>query len=118
MNRIKELRKNFGYSQQKLADLLGDEVTQTAVSQWESGKTAPRPARQAQLAEIFGVSVDELMGREKPGQRLLENGDTRLSEQERHLLDCFRGTDDAGRKMIAAVADLEYERRRNELINK
>lgn len=117
MNKIKELRKNFGYSQQKLADLLGDEVTQTAVSQWESGKTAPRPARQAQLAKIFGVSEDELMGRVKPGKRLPETADARLSEQEQHLLDCFRGTDDAGRKMIAAVADLEYERRRSQLIN-
>ncbi|MCQ5129974.1 helix-turn-helix domain-containing protein [Butyricicoccus faecihominis] len=118
MNRIKELRKIFGYSQQKLADLLGDEVTQTAVSQWESGRTAPRPARQAQLAEIFGVSEDELMGRVKPERQLSDTENSRLSEQEQHLLDCFRGTDDAGRKMIAAVADLEYERRRNELLNK
>ena len=39
MNRIYELRKQNGLSQQKLAEILN--VHQTAVSQWEKGRTNP-----------------------------------------------------------------------------
>ena len=39
MNRIKQLRKEKGISQVKLAETLG--VHQTAISQWETGRTNP-----------------------------------------------------------------------------
>ena len=63
MNRIKELRKKQGISQQKLADIL--EVHQTAVSQWETGRTAPDIEASAQMARMFHVSVEYLLGLEE-----------------------------------------------------
>ena len=60
MNRVKNLRKEKGISQQELAQMLY--VNQTAVSQWERGVTNPSTDTAIALANIFGVSVDYLLG--------------------------------------------------------
>lgn len=61
--RISEIRKQSGISQEKLAELVG--VSRQAVTKWESGKANPDTENLLRLAEIFGVSVDELC-REEP----------------------------------------------------
>lgn len=58
---IKELRSKKGITQTELAKLCG--VHQTAVSQWEKGRTLPDKQTLSTLSDIFGVSVDSLMGR-------------------------------------------------------
>ena len=60
--RLKQLRKEHGYTQRQLAQKL--QVDQTAVSYWEQGKTNPDMERQIALADLFSVSVDYLWGRE------------------------------------------------------
>ena len=62
--RLKQLRKEHGYTQKQLAQTL--RVDQTAVSYWEQEKTNPDMERQIALADLFGVSVDYLWGREPP----------------------------------------------------
>ena len=62
MNRVKELRKKSGYSQQKLAKILN--VHQTAISQWETERTSPDIDIASKMAAVFGVSLDYLLGRE------------------------------------------------------
>ena len=64
MNIIRELRKKKGMSQKELADACC--VHQTAVSQWENGRTLPDVSSLKMLANIFGVSVELLIGSEKP----------------------------------------------------
>ena len=59
---IARLRKEKGFSQEKLAELLG--VSRQAVTKWESGKTNPDTENLLAIAEIFGVSLDELCGAE------------------------------------------------------
>ena len=61
MNRIKELRKRLGLSQDSLADIL--HVHQTAISQWERGLTSPDIDNLQHMSELFSVSVDYLLGR-------------------------------------------------------
>lgn len=62
MNRLKELRLSHGYkSQKELADFLY--VNQTAVSQWERGVTMPSSPMLLKLSELYGVSIDYLLGR-------------------------------------------------------
>ena len=61
MNRIKDLRRAAGYSQQQLANLLY--VNQTAVSQWERGITTPNNDTLLQLCEIFNTTTDNILGR-------------------------------------------------------
>ena len=56
---IKTFRKKKGLSQKELAGLLG--LNQSAVAQWETGKTAPNFRRLKKLTEILECSVDDLM---------------------------------------------------------
>ncbi len=53
------LREGRGLSQAQLAELLG--VTDKAVSKWENGRAKPKTDTIRNIAEIFGVSVDELL---------------------------------------------------------
>lgn len=62
MNIFKDLRKKKGLTQVELAKLLN--VQQTTVSKWEVGRAVPDYPVLLKLAELFGVSVDYLLGRE------------------------------------------------------
>ena len=55
-------RRRLGLTQEALAQKLG--VTNQAVSKWESGQSCPDIALLPALADIFGITLDELFGRE------------------------------------------------------
>lgn len=57
-NRIKQLRKEKGMTQERLAELLG--ISFQAVSKWENNIALPDITLVPRLARIFGVSTDEL----------------------------------------------------------
>lgn len=56
---ITSLRKEKGLTQLELANMMG--VTDKAVSKWERDLSCPDVNSIPKLAQIFGVSVDELM---------------------------------------------------------
>jgi transcriptional regulator with XRE-family HTH domain len=58
---IKSLRIERGLNQQTVADYLG--ITQQAYANYERGSRQPDPDTLMRLADFFGVSVDELLGR-------------------------------------------------------
>jgi transcriptional regulator with XRE-family HTH domain len=60
--KIKDLRKKAGWSQQKLAEETG--LSYSVVTKIEQG-TAKQPTIQTmiKIADAFGVSLDELVGR-------------------------------------------------------
>lgn len=60
-NRIKELRKAMGMTQQEVAKIIG--ITQNNFSYWENGKVKIDNQSLAKLAEIFGVTVDYILCR-------------------------------------------------------
>lgn len=68
--RLVQLRKKHGYSQQEIADRLS--VTRQTISNWECGQGAPALDKAAELAAIYRISLDELAGlageREAPGE--------------------------------------------------
>ncbi len=80
MNIIRELRKEKGISQKRLADLCC--VHQTAVSQWENGRTMPDRNSLQLLAQVFGVSVELLLGLEKPKDKNRIPGFERISAEK------------------------------------
>lgn len=61
MHRIKELREAMGLTQEALARQVG--VDQSAVAKWESGTNTPELPKAVRLADLFHVSLDELLGR-------------------------------------------------------
>lgn len=56
---ISELRKKNNLTQEELANMLG--VSPQAVSKWENDTACPDIALLPKIAEIFGVTIDELM---------------------------------------------------------
>ena len=55
-DKIIDLRKKNGWSQEELAEKLG--VSRQAVSKWEGAQSVPDLARVLQMSELFGVSTD------------------------------------------------------------
>ena len=53
------LRKDSGYSQEKLADMLC--ISPQAISRWENGRTMPETSLLPVLAQIFGCTIDEII---------------------------------------------------------
>lgn len=57
---IKNLRNKHGLTQRELAEQL--HVTAQAVSRWENGEVEPSIGTITSMAEIFGVTTDEIIG--------------------------------------------------------
>lgn len=60
--RIRELRNEKNYSQEDLAKLL--KVRRTAISRWELAQNEPDLTTVVELAKIFDVTADYLLGLE------------------------------------------------------
>ena len=58
-NKIMNLRKKKGLSQEELAEEIG--VTRQTISKWELGETSPDIKQAKELSRIFNVSLDELV---------------------------------------------------------
>lgn len=59
-DRIKEMREQNGYTQAELAKQLG--ITRSSVNAWEQGISVPSTQYIVELAELFKVSTDYLLG--------------------------------------------------------
>ena len=57
--RLQQLRKERGLSQEALAEQLG--VSRQAVSKWESGQTMPEAEKIVAASELFGVTTDWIL---------------------------------------------------------
>jgi len=62
-DKILELRKRNDLSQEKLAEKI--DVTRQTISNWELGETCPDLKQASELAKVFNVSLDELVGNNK-----------------------------------------------------
>lgn len=124
MNNIKLLRVEKNLSQDELAKQV--HITQTAVSQWEKGKTNPDMNTAKELAEFFEVTIDYLLGRSeertysyhasniKDSQFVQGNGSViigsnfRISKEEAEILRIYRLLDVRDRaKLISVAFELE-----------
>ena len=73
--RVRSNREQLNLTQEDVARKLG--VTASAVSTWEAGRARPRLDKLSQLAELFGITVSELMG-EPAGQERSVRGTSAL----------------------------------------
>ena len=60
-NKLYELRKQAGLSQEAFAEKLG--VSRQAVSKWECGASMPDTDNLITIANLYNISLDELIGR-------------------------------------------------------
>lgn len=61
-NRLQQLRKANGYSQDVLAEKLG--ISRQAVSKWERAESSPSVDNLIDLAKLYGITVDEMLNTE------------------------------------------------------
>ena len=61
---IARLRRERNMTQMALADAMG--VSFQAVSNWERGQSMPDISKLPELAELFGTTIDELLGHHSP----------------------------------------------------
>ena len=61
--KLQELRKNRGLTQEELAEALY--VSRTAISKWESGRGYPSIDSLKEISAYFSVSIDDLLSGEK-----------------------------------------------------
>lgn len=58
--RLIELRKKNNYTQEELAGIIG--VSRQAISKWESGMANPDIEKLIKLSELYGCSIDYIVG--------------------------------------------------------
>ena len=83
--KLQELRKHKGLTQEELAELLF--VSRTAVSKWESGRGYPNIDSLKAIARFFGVTIDELLS----GDELLTIAEIDTEQKENHIRDLVFG---------------------------
>jgi transcriptional regulator with XRE-family HTH domain len=64
-SRIAQLRRDAGLSQQAVADAL--DIAQQTYANYEVARARPAVSMLPTLAQLFGISVDELLGLHKSG---------------------------------------------------
>ena len=94
-----------GLSQKEVAAIL--KVSAPSVSNWESEKTRPTHDNLEKLADLYGVSVDYLLGRDAPVEAQKEKPVPKdeLSDDERELLRLFRQLNAEAQARLLDTAD-------------
>ena len=69
-DRLVELRKEHKLSQEALAEKLG--LSRQSISKWERAEASPDTDNLIALAEVYGITLDELLGNNEPKKRKQE----------------------------------------------
>lgn len=104
-NILKELREESGLSLNKVAAAVG--ASDTSVYKWESGISEPKVCYLVKLAELFGCSVDYLVGKndEFPASSERSSGVVFLSTEERRLIAAYRRLSSAEQSLLTKTAE-------------
>lgn len=95
--KLQKLRKEKGYSQEQLADLL--DVSRQSVSKWESGTTYPEMDKLLSLCKIFNVSLDDLTNDDITDRNILEKKKNNFSNIFNSMLEMINRSVEMFRKM-------------------
>lgn len=92
--KLQELRKQKGLTQEELAELLY--VSRTAISKWESGRGFPNIESLKAISKTFCVSLDELLYSEE----ILAIAEKDHKEKEGTIRDLIFGVLDCGMALL------------------
>lgn len=93
--KLYELRKKSGLSQEQLAEQLG--VSRQAISKWESDKAVPESDTLLTISRYFHVTLDDLLKEENPISEWKEKTNDRLMKNGRNekrifgMVSCIGG---------------------------
>ena len=83
--KLQELRKSRGLTQEELAELLY--VSRTAISKWESGRGYPNIDSLKEISRFFSVTIDDLLS----GDKLLTIAEKENQANIRNVCDLLFG---------------------------
>ena len=95
-NSLKSLLEKRGMTQRALAEKLG--TTEVTVSRYTSGNRTPNVETTVAIAEVLGVSIDQLVGYEPPAA-------PRPSPDVTILLSCYAKASAADRNVLWSLMD-------------
>lgn len=101
---LRYLRKERGMSQDELADKLGYKSF-TTIQKWESGVSEPSVSTLRVIANIFGVSMDQMINQDLSVPSSSSATPLQLTEQEERLLGICRSLNDEGCERLAEYGD-------------
>ena len=92
--KLQELRKQKGLTQEELAEILF--VSRTAVSKWESGRGMPSIESLKAISKFFAVTLDDLLSSEE----LLVIAEDDHKQKEMHIRDMIYGLLDCSMALL------------------
>lgn len=101
MLKLAEFRKEKGLTQKELADML--EMNFKKLGAWEQLRAEPNIADIILLADYFGCTTDELLGREvaEPAP----NNSIKITPLARRLLEAFDKMDEEDQRKFVGMAE-------------
>ena len=90
---IAEQRKKNGLTQMQLAEKLN--ITDRAISKWETGKSLPDSSIMLELCQILNISVNDLLSGE------VVTMDNYNKELERNLLEIVKQKEESDKRLLA-----------------
>lgn len=106
LSNLKDLRKEFGFSQKQMAEKLA--ISQQTYSDYENCKTEPTMDTLISITKIFNVSLDYLVGIvDEFGMPLLPNNITKtFTSEERDLIKKYRSLPEKIKKLVRDQLDV------------
>lgn len=100
-NTLKKYMDRDHLSQVDIAKRLN--ISKQTVSDWVHGKKFPRVDKMQELADLFGVLMSELYN---PSSINYDS----LNDQEKHLIELWRGADDRAREDVLSTLTLHQKK--------
>lgn len=88
-NKLVELRKKNGLSQEELADKLG--ISRQAVSKWERAESSPDTDNLICLAKLYNVSLDDLLNTDETVEEISEEVKEKEKEKKKTAIKISHG---------------------------
>lgn len=101
MLKIKEFREEKGLTVDKVAEAIGINIR--TVFRWEAGETEITSNNLISLADFFGCTTDELLGRENYGTGNIEIIGEQVANDEREILAVYRALNVDGKKAFLSM---------------
>lgn len=103
LKNIKELREEFGISQQKLADAIG--MSQQSINGYENRDIEPDIATLIKIADYFETSVDFIIEHTRIRHKIEESKQYAFDRREIKLIDGYRSLPDSRKKLLEVLVD-------------
>jgi len=105
LKNLRQLRTDAGITQQKLADEIGDGMTQPQIQNYETGKYSTDISTMIKIADVFDTSLDYLVGRTTHRKEIESVNESGLTEKEQKFLERYRRLIQSKRRSLEMFFD-------------